>query len=359
VVLRRLAKSLISIVFTLLALEAWVRWTDADVERMGDPFRNGPVLFRVFVPDAFLQWRNRPGMFISWAGVRLNARGQRGSGVPPRKRPGVLRIVVLGDSCSFGILATGPGNFEMPKPYAEALQALLDRDAGPGRFEVINYGTMGYTTFHGLRLMRRNVPGDEPDFVVIRFGWNDHLASPVEHSFSNVRNPVLENLEDLAYDSRLYSMLRYRGIPMEAVARMGKWTPSPNPTVWVRPDDYAFNLSRMIDLARAIGARPILVDAPPAPVSPQIRANVVFIAGAGYQSVEQLLVAHARYQEITARVARGKGVPFLRTTPPAGESGAYFSAYDLPHPSAAGHERIARALRTEILQEMRSFAARR
>jgi len=346
------AKALISVVLTLLALESWVRWTDVDVKRMGDPFRKGPVLYRAFVPDAFLQWRNRARMLIPWSGVRINSRGLRGPEIPPRKRPGVLRIAVLGDSCTYGVLATGMGSFEMPTPYAEVLQGLLDRDGGPGRFEVINYGTMGYTTYHGLRLMRRDVPRDEPDIVVLRFGWNDHLASPVDHSFSSPRNPVLEKLEDLAYHSRLYAMLVYRRIPKDSLAQRKKWVLSAHPPVWVTPGDYAFNVSRMIDLARALGARPILLDAPPAPVSPQIRSNRDFIEATGYQTPEQLLAAHARYQEITARVAREKGVPFVRTAMSPEEAHASFSFYDLPHPNAAGHERIARFLRAEILSEI-------
>jgi hypothetical protein len=139
---------------------------------------------------------------------------------------------------------------------------------------------------------------------------------------------------------------------MDALSRRGKWSLSAHPIVWVKPDDYAFNLSRMVDLARDLGARPILVDAPPAPASPQIRANALFIAGTGYVTIEQLLSAHARYQEITERVAREKGVSFLRTTPPAGEAATYFSLYDLPHPNAAGQVRIARFLRTEILTDV-------
>ncbi len=356
---RKLAKLFISVVLTLVALEGLVRVTGLDRRVLGDPFAHGPVLFRMFIPDPFLLWRNRPGMQLPWAPtVRLNARGMRGPGTPQRKRPGTRRIAVLGDSCTFGVLATGVGRFEAPRPYPEVLQQLLDGSQGPGRFEVLNYGTLGYTTFHGLRLLRREVLGDAPDFLVIRFGWNDHLASALDRSMTNPHHPWAESLQNLLYRSGLARMLLYRATPVMAISRLGHWIPSARPIVWVTPEEYAWNLSRMIDLARSRGVRPILLDAPPAPLTAEIRANTRFLRGSGYATFAQLQSAHARYQAITERVAKEMGVPFVRTAPATADAGVYFSAYDLPHPNGAGQERIARFVHAEILRETASRAPR-
>ncbi len=348
---RKLAKSLVAALATLLVLEGAVRLSDLDRRILDDPFARGPVLFRMFIPDPYLLWRNRPHMRLPWApSVRLNARGFRGTETARQRASGTLRIAVLGDSCTFGVLATGVGRFEAPRPYPEVLQALLDGRGGPGRFEVINYGTLGYTSFHGLRVLRREALPDAPDIVVIRFGWNDHLASPLDRGVTSPHGPRLEALQDLLYRSRLAGLLLYRAVPVMAISRLGHWVPSAHPIVWVSPDEYAWNLSRMIDLARSRGARPVLLDAPPAPLTPKIRGNTNFLRGTGYATFAQLLAAHARYQAIAERVARNKGVPFLRTAVSPGEAAALFSPYDLPHPNAAGQERIARILLAEILR---------
>ena len=354
--LRKVGKALISLVLTLLLLEGFVRLTDLDRRRMGDPFANAEWALRYSVPDPYLQWRGRPGMELLRPAEFVNARGLRGPERPRRKAAGVERVAVLGDSCSFGIITSGPTRHETPRPYAELLEELFAKNLGAGKVEVINYGMIGYTSYNGLRMLRREAIPDDPDFVVIRFGWNDHLASSVGHSFRNPRHAWQEELLDLAYRSRLLGMLMYRGIPTGSAGA----PPSPasaHPTPWVTPEDYAWNLSRMIDLARSHGAQPILLDAPAGPITPELRKREQFFRVSGYETPEQFMAAHARYQAITARVAAEKQVPLIRTADKLEGNGAYFSPIDPAHPNAEGHAVIARRLYVSILESlMRSGA---
>jgi len=344
---RKIAKTLISLVVTLLLLEGLLRVTDLDLRIIGDPFAGFGRMLGFEKVDTVLQWRGRAGVAMDDPREVLNSRGYRSPEVWREKRPGVRRVAVLGDSCTFGVISMGGLRMDTPTPYPARLQEILDRNFGPGRFEVINYGMIGYTSWHGLRMLRREVLPDHPDVVVIRFGWNDGLGCHAGRSLTTTRHAWLERLEDLAYRSRLFSFLLYRGVP---IVKPGS-PPGPafaHPVPWVMLNDYAWNLSRMIDLARAQGARSVLVDAPAAPVTPEIRANVTFIGYTRYRSVEDYLAAHDRYQEVTARVAREKGVPFLRTALGPGD----FSPHNIAHPNAAGHERIARHLLGEIVSQV-------
>lgn len=341
---------------TFLALEGLVRATDLDRRILSDPFKDGGIL-KHLEPDAFLLWRGRPGVRLFDTSEHLNSRGLRGPEIG-RKRPGVRRIAVLGDSCSFGIVRSDETRIEAPKPYASLLQGLLDRSAGPGRFEVINYATIGYSTFNGLRILRQQVLRDHPDFVVFRFGFNDHSASSVGHSFSNPRNSWLEAIQDVAIRSRILSLVFfYRGTP---VPDFRKWRVSAQPITWVMLEDYAWNLSHMIDLCRAHGAEPILLDAPTAPVTERTTAEMAgFLVIAGYETLGQYLSAHARYQEATARVAEEKEVTFIRTAVLPSKAWSYFSRYDIAHPTAGGHARIAQMLSAEISAQVAREQTRR
>ena len=361
--LKNLALALASLVVGFLLCEALVRLTDLDKRVLGDPFGKEPLLLQYLVPDPYMQWRGRPGMPLLFApGVPhirhtefLNSRGLRAPELPRRKRPGVRRVAVLGDSCTFGFLSLSKGVFDTPRPYAGLLQDLADRKLGPDRVEVINYGMIGYTTYHGLRALRREALPDDPDVVVIRFGWNDHLASPAGRSFANPRAPWREALLDLAYRSRLLGLLLYRGIPMDRREGL-PWTVSAHPVPWVTEDDYAWNLSRMIDLSRAHGAEPILVDAPPAYLTKEIRGDRNFVAAAGYVSLDQLLAAHERYQAITERVAAEKKVTLIRTADRIGREPIFSSMGDLVHPNQEGHKLIAQRLFLRLFEQSRESA---
>lgn len=349
---KKILLSILTLTVSLLLffmLEGIARVTNLESHLRGESFKRGTNY------DPFLQWRGNPIKGLEkLQPFRLNSRGFRGPEIEAEKPPGVQRIAVLGDSCTFGIVGVGKeeGTFAWPEPYPRLLQRKLDRSFGLGRFEVINYGTIGYSTFHARRLLYSEVLDDDPDFVVIRFGFNDHLASHTGHSVSDPHNRVLEWLKYMTYKSRLLAILHYMKNRYVAPSNntLGRGPPSPNPTVWVEPDEYAFNLSRMIDLARGHGAHPILVDEPAAPVTPQIRENKLHLYATGYDTLESLLKVHARYQDITAAVAKEKGVLFVRTDVSYSgmDQAPVFSQYDIIHPNAAGHERIARRLHAEI-----------
>lgn len=121
-------------------------------------------------------------------------------------------------------------------------------------------------------MFNREVLPDDPDVVVIRFGWNEYLASMLQRSYSIPRSRLLESLQDLFYESRLLTLLSYRGMT-RATRREKKifWKPSPDPIVWVTPEAYGLHLRRMIEISREHAAGVLMLDAPAAPVTPQIR----------------------------------------------------------------------------------------
>ena len=94
--------------------------------------------------------------------VRINSLGIRDNPVLP-KVPGVHRILVLGDSFTFG--SGVPLEFSYPKLMEHYLNAADDGR----RFEVINAGAPGYGPFHESYMLERLMEPVTPDVVVLGF----------------------------------------------------------------------------------------------------------------------------------------------------------------------------------------------
>jgi lysophospholipase L1-like esterase len=124
-----------------------------------------------FLYDPVLGWRNAPGdretREITPVHVHVNASGFRGPEFSETKAPGAVRILVLGDSLTWG---WGVGDGE---PYPAVLRTLLARDASGPPPEVINAGTPGYGTDQELLLLERWGKRLAPDVVVLLAYQND------------------------------------------------------------------------------------------------------------------------------------------------------------------------------------------
>ena len=114
---------------------------------------------------------------------RINEDGFRGPRHARPKPAGVFRIVVMGDSVSFGY------GVAEPESWPRLLEASLDGQASglPGpEVEVVNLGVGGYNAFNEARLFEDVGLGYQPDLVLVQFCIND-LNDPTLHFDAQTR----------------------------------------------------------------------------------------------------------------------------------------------------------------------------
>jgi hypothetical protein len=110
--------------------------------------------------------------------VRINNLGLRGPDVATTKAPGVQRVLTLGASSTFG--------FENrdDETYPFYLQRVLDRRAGPGRFEVVNFSVPHANSDQILAMFLIEGLPLAPDVVTIYEGINDSKEASLESGTS-------------------------------------------------------------------------------------------------------------------------------------------------------------------------------
>lgn len=222
--------------------------------------RAAPEEARLYRPSRHLIRRMRPDFRMTYARqivwpqgkrnyeVRTNALGFRSPPFTPGKPPGVFRIACLGDSSTFGVLV------EEDAAYPQVLGRLLE-ERFPGKFEVLNLGSPGYTTRQGLELLRREVIAFAPDLVTFAYGTNDRffrgpLSDDALIRFNqSVIGGILFALRETLDRSYAYRLLR-RGME-RVVPRPG--LPGPG-----GPQEYRVSLEEMSD--NVVAARELLAE---------------------------------------------------------------------------------------------------
>ena len=103
--------------------------------------------------------------------VRFNSQGLRAREVPYKKMEGKIRILVLGDSQTWG------SSVEQGERFTEILEDLLHRRGINA--EVLNFGVVGYGTDQELLLFNRLGIRYHPDLVIVGFFWNDLFENSI------------------------------------------------------------------------------------------------------------------------------------------------------------------------------------
>lgn len=111
-------------------------------------------------------WTPRPGFRHREDGktISINGRGYRGAEYGSARRPGTLRILMLGDSIAFGLDVDD----------AETFSARLDSPRAG--WEVVNLSVMGYGTDQALLKLEREGLAYGPDVVVLHFCLHNDFA---------------------------------------------------------------------------------------------------------------------------------------------------------------------------------------
>jgi lysophospholipase L1-like esterase len=132
------------------------------------------------------EWRKRPVQIAGtkdayyWHGHLhvLNEDGMRIIGSFPPKQEGTFRVMVVGDSLTYGM------GIAEPDTYCR----ILERDLGRRyRIEVLNLGRMGDQSEDILKTVKAKLPLLKPDLVVYGVCLNDFLPSGVGQYDNNMR----------------------------------------------------------------------------------------------------------------------------------------------------------------------------
>ena len=132
-----------------------------------------------------LPYELAPGMWKRTHGtvIRTNSHGMRERELPIEKPDSVRRIVVLGDSYTFGF------GVRAHRAYPRVLEELLNERSPGRRFEVLNFGVGGYSTQDEAIVLKERALAWDPDLVIVGYVLNDPEDEPIQPLHSYYREP--------------------------------------------------------------------------------------------------------------------------------------------------------------------------
>lgn len=167
---------LVSMGLATLGFAAWARSTSAEALHAAAArlaLAGASLVMAFAATEGFLRWQARrlppnDGATVTWGYPVVNNRlGFREREFATPKPAGCLRIMVLGDSLTWG---TG---LPVEKRYTNLLEARLRELAGVATVEVLNFGFSGASTVAECEVLRRHIDTVQPDLVVVGYCVND------------------------------------------------------------------------------------------------------------------------------------------------------------------------------------------
>ena len=282
-----------------------------------------PVKVKLFQQDEELFWKTIPNTDFT------NGQGFRGNqDVEIVNRDDAVRILILGDSCSF------LGR----KLYVNFLYDQLAKDYPETRFEIINASVPGYTSFQGKKVLE-SLMQYKPHYACIYFGWNDHWILPSGYNdqfhFDLIHSFKVVQLARIMW-ARITDARDYR-VPL---------------------DDYQANLTAMVKELKDNNVIPVLIAAPagysvegmPSWALPFYQEYYRMTA----DEIRNIPVTHKAYADVVARVSQESNTVFVdaqKRFRSISSSMKPFFRNDLIHLTAKGHEAVA----DEIVIELKAY----
>jgi lysophospholipase L1-like esterase len=299
--------------------------------------------FTQYRPDPEIYWYNRPLLRdhrdqTDEVPKSTNSRGFRGAQeFEAPRREGELRIMMVGDSSTFG-LGVRDGN-----TYGDVLEReLAERTGRP--VSVINTASPGHTSHQGWVLWQRHAARYDPDILIWAYN-NDSCLDMVPEAQRLARRPWLRDVERLLFRSDLYLMARQVLLDFARsrdVERFRQTYPAESEG-WVQRiplEDFGDYLERFDSAARERGAHAVFVRMP-----------------VNRASIERHPIYATSFDDAwrdlqSERFCGEPGRHCLNTEADFADRNdeALFLPEHLFHPSARGHAIIGKALAALILE---------
>ncbi|MDA2915633.1 GDSL-type esterase/lipase family protein [Nitrospinae bacterium AH_259_B05_G02_I21] len=191
---KNLAVAAVSVALTLVALEGFLRWSY--------PKKAWPVLrlyYRYAHEIGYEPVPDVAGTGSFGEAIVINSHGLRDVERPWAKPPGVTRILVLGDSFTFGM------KVEAASSYPKALEAMLNGKGDGRRYDVINAGVVAYSLCQERKWLELKGWRYEPDLILIGFFADDPHCQGEESGLRFLEPRVYRTFTRV---SALYNFLR-------------------------------------------------------------------------------------------------------------------------------------------------------
>jgi lysophospholipase L1-like esterase len=247
--------------------------------------------------DRHLNWRLIQDHVSLRGGAECvtNSRGLREEELPLAKPAGTYRILVLGDSTVLGF------GVAVAERFSDRLEALLNADGRPARFETINAGVPGYSLYHALVFLQREGLRYEPDLLVVESNFNDRRMVAPEHADSDEayarfwrRLRAQELLSATFLGRAARRALAALDLVRPGLVDTGDFTPAPIDVVAARarlePERYRAILDELCTFAAERSLPIVLVPLPdrPANVAEIHRADALAAAGKDAEALATL-----------------------------------------------------------------------
>ena len=199
------------------------------------------------VPDANLFWRlnvreDTAAFLVRQRHVHPALRARTGA---DRHSPDTIRVVAMGDSCTFFGTPPYPGTLE---------RGLLERGL---QAEVFSASVPGYTSHQGLRWFESEIADYRPDWVTVYYGWNDHWLA------MRATDRELDRATNLSGRIAARLLAHVRLVQAGAYLRARLWAPRTGERVQRVPlDHYRDNLEALCRGIQDAGAIALFVTAP-------------------------------------------------------------------------------------------------
>jgi lysophospholipase L1-like esterase len=317
----------------------------------------------MMISDPILGWKIKPNSKMIADGITFanNYLGLRGDKIPPKKKD-VLRIVCFGDSSTYGVFVP------FDNIYSSKLQEKLNEHIKDTKFEVINAGTLGYSTLQIYALLNERIKDLDPDIIVIAAGSNDASTNSDEQLDDDKLIPIYGNsiatFKYYAEHSKLLSLLG-----RIFFKRFDPLAPLPLPEKFdekmmcrrVNVDDYNRNLSRIAEFASKLSIKVVFLAFSIPPEYRMTMEKTARIEGVTFVDAESDL---ERYYQINRahRVPQANESDFIKTV-----SSYYEKLYgskmmeirwdrtlfiDDCHPNSLGHNVIAKSLFNSLIDNL-------
>lgn len=251
----------------LAAVEVYIRWTSeygyitpATMRAMTPDYQPAVFARHVILQNAKTVVVNGEEQF------RINAHGYRGRDFEAKKPDGVTRIMFYGGSSVF--------DAETPKAddWPHQVERLLHAD-GFANVEVINAGIPGYSSAEAVGTLFAEGHLYSPDYVLLYDEWNDikllNANKPLLRELS--QGPTAEDPRTTYQNSLDWALSNVSQLYVRARARYYTWKlnigdegmkPSGGYASTISElglKQYRLNMETFVDIARNIGAEPILM----------------------------------------------------------------------------------------------------